>query len=209
MANFDKSRYQRLNKNHLTCGRLLNVILLIFLIITYVEVMLANIAQQYNPLTVILFYYSGWGVTVALFSMIFSIIAAYKKNWFRLAYISVEVSYAINTTVFLAFWLIIWPKLNEQFDQLIENTKDSEKKKEVIALVANLKLYQTALHFLPWATTVINLIITDMTLHKSHWWIAVIVVFPCYALANLAGSLWFGQHRYDGKVKFGTIYGVE
>jgi len=55
-----------------------------------------------------------------------------------------------------------------------------------------MKWYQGLLHFIPLVSTVINLAITDMTLNKRHWWIAVITVCPCYMIANLWGSMTMG-----------------
>jgi len=55
-----------------------------------------------------------------------------------------------------------------------------------------MKWYQGLLHFIPLVSTVINLAITDMTLNKRHWWIAVITVCPCYMIANLWGSMTLG-----------------
>lgn len=48
-----------------------------------------------------------------------------------------------------------------------------------------------------------------MALNKDHWWIAVVTMCPFYALANLWGSLSLGQRQADGKIKYGSIYGVE
>jgi len=108
-ANFQRSNFKRLNTNHLICGRALNAILLFLLIVMYIIFVLMNVAQQFNPFTVTLFYYSLWGATLALFSMIFSIVAIKRESWFRAAYISVEISYAANITIFWIFWLILWP----------------------------------------------------------------------------------------------------
>ena len=44
-ANFQRSNFKRLNKNHLICGRALNAILLFFLIIMYMIFVLSNMAQ--------------------------------------------------------------------------------------------------------------------------------------------------------------------
>jgi len=113
--------------NHLICGRVINAILLFFLIIMYMFFVLTNLAQQYNPFTVTLFYYSLWGACLALLSMIFSIIAIRRESWFRVAYISVEISYAANTTILWVFWLILWPNMLKMFDAVVEKASPADK----------------------------------------------------------------------------------
>ena len=64
-------------------------------------------------------YYSLWGATLALISMIFSIVAIYKESWFRAAYISVEISYAVNTTIMIIFWTFLWSYILKMTDDSV------------------------------------------------------------------------------------------
>jgi len=123
--------------------------------------------------------------------MIFSIVAIYKESWFRAAYISVEISYAANTTIFIIFWLVLWPAMTQQIDAILAKATPEDKEK-MAGTITFLKWYQGLLHFIPLVSTVINLGITDMTLNKRHWWIAVLTLCPGYMIANLWGSMTLG-----------------
>ena len=72
-----------------------------------------------------------------------------------------------------------------------------------------MKIYYGIIHVLPFVSTVINLAITDMALNKAHWWIAVIVMCPCYLLFNLWASLAMGTGNLKGEMVKSSIYGVE
>jgi len=175
----------------------------------YMFFVLTNLAQQYNPFTVTLFYYSLWGACTALLSMVFSIIAIRRESWFRVAYISVEISYAVNTTIICVFWLILWPTVMKYLEAAKAKVPADELEKQKIVFTF-LIVYQSPLHSIPWVSTVVNLAITDMTLNKRHWWIAVLTLCPGYMIANIWGSLSLGQRQADGKSTiYGTIYGVE
>ena len=67
--------------------------------------------------------------------------------------------------------------------------------------------YQGLLHAIPWITTVSDLYMTDMALEKSHWWIAFIVMFPCYTICNWWGAMTLG-YMADPTIK-GRVYGPE
>merc|ERR1711998_384560 len=54
-------------------------------------------------------------------------------------------------------------------------------------------------------TNIVDLALTDMALEKRHWWIAFLVVFPFYMVANWIGAMTRGG--LNGQI--GTIYGVE
>jgi hypothetical protein len=138
-------------------------------------------------------YYSLWGASTALFSLIFSIVAMYKESWFRVAFISVEISYAVNFTIMWIFWLILWPGLIKSGSNAVANAKTAEEKKAIEDYMHYIKVYYTIIHFVPFITTVINLAITDMALNKRHWWIAVITLFPFYMLCNLWASMTIGS----------------
>ena len=63
-----------------------------------------------NPLFGLAFY-SLWGSTIAFLSQIFSIRACNHEGWFKIAYISTEISFAVNTTVMIIFWGVLWPMM--------------------------------------------------------------------------------------------------
>jgi len=52
LANFERSNFKRLNKNHMFCGRLVTGVLMLFLIAMYISFSMSNFAQKYNPITV-------------------------------------------------------------------------------------------------------------------------------------------------------------
>ena len=67
------------------------------------------------------------------------------------------------------------------------------------------KWYQGLLHAVPWLCTVFDLYMTDMALEKSHWWIAVITMCPCYMVCN-----WWGAMNLEGlEHQRGSVYGPE
>jgi len=141
--------------------------------------------------------------------MLFSVIAIYKESWFRPAFISVEVAYSVNITIMWIFWGIIWPTLTKGGDAAITNAKTPEEKKKLVDFISHIKLYYTIIHIVPFIATVINLAITDMALNKSHWWIAVITLCPCYMLLNMWASLTIGTLNAKGEKVLGSIYSVE
>ena len=51
------------------------------------------------------------------------------------------------------------------------------------------------------------MLLTDMALEKSHWWISLITMFPCYMIPNWIGSMTIGSVITPGQL--GNIYGVE
>merc|ERR1719231_481729 len=69
-----------------------------------------------------------------------------------------------------------------------------------------LKWYQGLLHAIPFITTVSDLYMTDMALEKSHWWIMVIVMCPCYMCCNWVGAMTLGNMATREK---GSVYGPE
>lgn len=128
---------------------------------------------------------------IALLSLIFSMIACHFEGWFRIAYISTEISFSVNTTIMLIFWLLLWPIMTAA--GMLDDTE--------------IRIYQALVHFLPMLTTVTDLAFTDMALEKRHWWIMVLVMCPFYMLANLWGS--FNIAILVENNKTGGVYGVE
>lgn len=62
--------------------------------------------------------------------------------------------------------------------------------------------YQSMLHIMPFVCTLSNILLTDMSIEMSHWWISVVVMFPCYTICNYIGAMDLFPDR-------GTIYGFE
>ena len=171
-CDFDKPRNPRYNTNHLQIARVFKIILLI------VDIFLVTYSWNYQktvgfePIQVFFAYYSCWGALIAVASLIFSILATHFEGWFSIAYITTEISFSVNTTIMLIFWLILWPVMSS-----LGMLDDSE-----------VRAYQAAVHFFPMVTTVTELAFTDMALEKGHWWIQVLVMCPFYMLANYWGS---------------------
>jgi hypothetical protein len=92
-------------------------ILMIINICLTVPIFLSN---QSNPFWAFGFY-SLWGSAIALVSQICSIIACNRDGWFKVAYISTEISYAVNWIVVIIFWCVLVPlMLNMAKDAGIE-----------------------------------------------------------------------------------------
>lgn len=127
-------------------------------------------------------------------SHLFSWIACNNEGWFKLAYISTEISYAVNSVIMIIFWGILWPMMIAG----MEGQSSPE--------ITFLKWYQGLLHAIPWVCTVTDLWMTDMALEKSHWWITYITMSPCYMICNWIGAMTLGNMSTREK---GTIYGVE
>lgn len=111
--------------------------------------------EGFNPISVFIAYYSCWGALIATEAMILSMIATHFEGWFKLAYITTEISFSVNTTIMLIFWLLLWP-LMSSMGMLEDST---------------MRAYQASIHFFPMLTTIAQLYFTDMALEKSHWWI--------------------------------------
>ena len=158
---------------------------MIFNIILSVPILLANISNPFFALG----FYSLWGSFIALGSHIFSIIACNRDGWFKVAYISTEISYAVNWIVVLIFWLYLVPVG-------LQRGEDSG-----VEFPTSMLVYQGCLHAIPLLTTISDLWMTDMALEKSHTWIAFVVMFPCYMMANWGVATLVRDT--------GTIYGVE
>lgn len=128
---------------------------------------------------------------IAVISLIFSMLACHFEGWFKLAYITTEISFSINTTIVILFWGLLWP-LMTSLGMLEDST---------------VRMYQALVHILPMVTTVTELAFTDMALEKRHWWIMVLVMCPFYMLANLWGSFYIPK-LYESN-KDGGVYGLE
>jgi len=142
-------------------------------------------------------FYSLWGTTTALLAIIFSNLATCYESFFRVAYITTEISYSVNIIVVLVFWLILWPMTLKYIGEMEEQGVD----------VTFFLWYNGIIHAVPFLTTIIDLGLTDMALEKSHWWIAFITMFPCYMIPNWIGSMTVGSVLEPGRL--GNIYGVE
>jgi len=141
--------------------------------------------------------------------MAFSVIAIYKESFFRLAFISVEISYSLNFTIMWIFWFYLWPKMKQGGLDAIDNATTADEIMKIKGYMIYAELYHSTLHLVPFVSTVINLAITDMALNKRHWWIAVITMCPGYMVFNLWGSMTLGTTGPNGTWVFGTIYNIE
>jgi len=98
-----------LNKTHLRCARLIEAILVFFNILLNIPIILTNGGAIMYAMA----FYSLWGSTFAFVSHLASIIAMDYEGWFKFAYITTELSYAINVIVVFVFWVILWPWILE------------------------------------------------------------------------------------------------
>lgn len=192
-CNFDKPRQgSRLNKNHMQCARCVKAILVLGNFVLFIPFVAMQLYTGYNPLPVIISYYSPWGQISAFLAHIFSIIACNRDGWFRTAYIMTEIAYAINAVIMIIFWGILWPVLSKAYSG--------------DPAAAGIMGYQAAYHFIPFLTVVSDLYMTDMALEKKHWWIAFITACPAYMVCNWWGSMTMGNAFTK---KPGSIYGPE
>lgn len=65
--------------------------------------------QGFNGFKVTLYYYSLWGIVVALVSLAMSMIATCFEGWYRPAYILTEIAWSVNLTIMFVFWLLLFP----------------------------------------------------------------------------------------------------
>jgi hypothetical protein len=117
------------------------------------------------------------------------------EGWFKFAYITTELSYAINAIVVIIFWIILWP-------WVLSMTEGMEGPEVTYGL-----WYQGLIHSIPMITTVANLWMTDMALEKSHWWMSFIAMCPIYMVCNWYGAMNKGSLVVPGRI--GDIYGFE
>lgn len=110
-AEFSKPRDPKKNKNHLVTARCCKVICLLIMIPVYISSFFTQIRLGFNPFAVFATYYSLWGISFALVSQIFSIIAIHREGWFKTAYITTEISYAVNSFIMIGFWFVLMPSL--------------------------------------------------------------------------------------------------
>lgn len=163
-----------MNKNHLLGSKFVCVILLIVNFIINIPIFMSNAT---NPLYALAFY-SLWGTTTAFLAIIFSCLAMSYEGWFKIAFITTEISYSVNIIVVFVFWLVLWPGFMSSLEGV-------ERTGEITFLI----WYQGLIHAIPFITTVLDLWMTDMALEKSHWWISMITMFPCYMIPNWIGSM--------------------
>lgn len=200
-CDFAKPRSPRLNQTALNSSRWCKFILMFLLILMYCTMFYQQMALDYNPWMVFLTYYSLWGIALAMFAQLFSIIACYRDGWFKTAYITTEISYAVNSFIMVGFWGILLPRLLSMAPQQPAQPAKPMSKFETFMAVQGVFV-----HILPYVSSVLDLYMTDMALEKSHWWIGFVALCPGYMIANLIGSMTLGS-LIDRRI--GTIYGYE
>ena len=206
-AKFHKSRYSKLNTNHIVCARFIKAVLLIVAFLWWVLTMGMQVAQNFNPLDVQIYYYSLWGLLISIVSMVMSIVAVYKEGWYRSAFISCEISFAANLVIVILFWGVLWPEIMKMIELAKKGDPDADPPREALDdKTANFFLvYQGVMHIIPFVSTAINVAITDMNLEIGDWWIVSMFFFPCYTIANYIGSYKLGEQV--GHI--GSVYGIE
>ena len=48
--------------------------------------------------------------------MVMSIVAVYRENWYRSAFIWTEISYGVNLVILILFWGILWPQVTAMME---------------------------------------------------------------------------------------------
>lgn len=136
-------------------------------------------------------YYTSWGLHWAFIALVFGMLACHFEGWFRIAYITTEIALAVNQTIMILFWLLIYPAMWSLGDLDDPDTH----------------FYMIFYHLIPIVSVVLQLAFTDMALEKRHWWIAAFVMFPVYMLCNCYGV--FHIPGQLDKFPWGSIYSIE
>lgn len=90
------------------CVRATQIVLMVCMILLLFISLLVNSGENINPWIIIFFYYSLWGMMIALFSVIFTVWANYTDRVFIAAFYLVEASLAANVFVFIFYWAAIF-----------------------------------------------------------------------------------------------------
>lgn len=191
--NLHKSRYACLSKSHLQCFRLLSLLFLAIEVTIFIVSFPVNTMMGQPPLEALVFYYSFWACWIAIISKVLFIIGTFKKSWTKPAFLSVEISLAVNIVVVIFFWSVGWSGVKD-------DVKDFPKEKAMIWLT-----FEACLHSTPSILTILDIIITDLKIQTSHWWIIFLVFFPGYTIANYIGGQVFGPVLGHP----GSVYGFE
>lgn len=127
----------------------------------------SNEEGGFNFWKVSIAFYSLWGMWFATISFALSFLATYYSIFHKAAFVMTEISFAVNAFVFGIFWTMLWPLMSATLFKDLESSDPSS--------AAVLKRYQAAIHFLPFVTTFINLLLTDLTIELDHWKLIMLV----------------------------------
>lgn len=108
---FDQSRFKNcMNIKHLQLARAFNLVLLIFILVEFLWGKPFKAHYGFHKISHAKFYhYSLWAILSALVAMIASMLASNFTNWYRIAFLINEITYAINIINVPLFWGALWP----------------------------------------------------------------------------------------------------
>lgn len=128
---------------------------------------------------------------ISFFSIIASIKAASNQEWQSTAMISTECATCLNLFITPFFWIILAPNI---YKDLSWNGYD-----------LYMRIHMATIHTLPFVSTLINVIFTDMILLKKDWKLMVALGI-LYAFANFLGVYDCGMPLYPVLDWKNTIY---
>ena len=134
-----------------------------------------------NDLIWFFYYLSFWGMLISFFSILSSIKAAKNLEWQSKAMISTECSACLNLFITPFFWIVLAPNI---FKNLGWSGYD-----------LYMRIHMAAIHTLPFASTFLNVFLTDMVLLKKDWKL-MIVLGITYVFANFLGVYDSGMPLY-------------
>lgn len=129
-----------------------------------------------------LYYYTYWGLIANLISLVTSMKAVRApEKYQQVAVVSTEISLSLNFVITILFWCYMAPLV---FRDL-----------EWSGIDLFLRIQLSALHLIPFASTLTNVVLTDITFFKRDW--KLVMATGCsYTLANCLGCLALGHALY-------------
>lgn len=129
------------------------------------------------------YYFSFWGFIANLISLVAGLRAGkYPEVWQQIAVVSTQISFSMNFILGLIFWGYMASLVFEDLD-------------EWNGINIFLRIYVFLLHSLPFASTCINVYLTDITFFKKDWKI-VMFAGSSYMIANCIGCIVLGHRLY-------------
>ena len=177
--NFSKSRFSTVNKCHLNLARV---------IILVVNFMMLATAVAISEFAWFFYYLTYW----AYFVTVFSVIACCQDSitmfprvtpngWQKPAAILLEIATGMNLIVTILFWTCIAPELFKHLSwhglELFEAVR------------------MVTVHTVPFITTVIQLVLSDVTLRRSDYKMVFFFTWS-YTIANYIGTMNMGAPLY-------------
>lgn len=147
-----------------------------------------------------------WGLITGFFSLLFQYKAANYEvakaasadkskfpdsaSFKRMGLQSLEIAMGINFVVCAGYWIFFFPQVEAQYsnssfkDGMGENTVN-----EVLWYYRSI-----IIHTLPFFVCVLALMLTDVTILESDWWLVLLTALA-YTLTNLCVSMWLKNDK--------------